>query len=131
MAYERVRQPMAPLPVFLRRLLGSLALAFVLIAVSLAAGMCGYHGFEGESWLDAFADAAMILSGMGPLSPLHTPGGKIFAGCYALYSGLLLVATAGLILAPVLHRFLHQMHLAEEDEDADATGPKKAMARKR
>jgi len=119
MAYERVHEPMAPMPVFLRRLLASLALAVVLIGVSLAAGMVGYHGFERESWLDAFADAAMILSGMGPLNPLHTEGGKIFAGFYALYSGLLFVATAGLILAPMLHRFLHHMHLADEDEAGD------------
>ena len=115
--YERLHQPLAPMPVFIRRIFESLALALVVIGVSLVAGMCGYHGFEGESWLDAFADAAMILSGMGPLSPLHTPAGKIFAGCYALYSGLLLVATAGLILAPMLHRFLHHMHLADEDEE--------------
>jgi hypothetical protein len=78
--------------------------------------MWGYHQFEGETWLDAFAEAAMILSGMGPLSPLHTPEGKIFAGCYALYSGLVLVFASSLILAPVLHRFLHSMHV---DDDAN------------
>jgi hypothetical protein len=62
-------------------------------------------------WIDAFADASMILSGMGPLSPLKTPGGKLFAGCYALYSGLLLIAVTGIVLAPVVHRLLHRFHV--------------------
>ena len=116
MPYERLHQPLAPAGVFARRLLASIGLAAALIGVSLAVGMWGYHAFEAHDWIDAFAEASMILSGMGPLSALRTPQGKLFAGCYALYSGLLLVATAGLILGPVLHRFLHRMHLAEEDE---------------
>jgi hypothetical protein len=116
MAYEKLHQPLASRRAFYSRLFGNVALALAIIAVSLLGGMAGYHTFEHESWLDAYADAAMILSGMGPLNPLRTPEGKIFAGAYALYSGLLLVATAGLILGPVLHRFLHRLHLAEEDE---------------
>jgi hypothetical protein len=117
MAYERAGDRLAPAGVFYFRLFRNLVLALVLIAASLAVGMWGYHTYEGDSWLDAFADASMILSGMGPLGPLSTPEGKLFAGCYALYSGLFLVATASLILAPILHRFLHRLHAADEDEN--------------
>jgi hypothetical protein len=81
------------------------------IAVSLLVGMLGYHGFEGLSWIDAFVNAAMILSGMGPVSPLSHDAGKIFAGLYALYSGLALLIVAGIVFAPVVHRFLHRFHL--------------------
>lgn len=119
MAYERVSDPLAPRAVFIRRMAGNVGLALLVVAASLFAGMCGYHAFEGDRWLDAFAEAAMILSGMGPLSPLHTSAGKLFAGMYALYSGLLLVATASFILTPLLHRLMHSLHLAEEDEGED------------
>ena len=114
MAYERARDKLAPAHVFIGRVLTNLVLVAVLVAVSLAVGMWGYHTFEGEPWIDAFADAAMILSGMGPLGPLSNDAAKLFAGAYALYSGLFLVAAAGLILSPVLHRILHRMH-ADED----------------
>ena len=88
----------------------------MIIVVSLLVGMAGYHGYEDRPWIDAFADAAMILSGMGPLRPLETDGGKVFAGIYALYSGLALIAIAGVIVAPALHRFLHRFHLDEESK---------------
>jgi hypothetical protein len=89
----------------------SFVAASVLIGVSLAGGMLGYRYLEGMEWIDAFANASMILSGMGPLSPLQTWGGKLFAGCYALYSGLTLIVATGIILAPVVHRVLHRFHL--------------------
>jgi hypothetical protein len=90
--------------------------AAVIIVVSLLVGMAGYHWFEHTPWIDAFADAAMILSGMGPLRPLETDGGKIFAGMYALYSGLALIGVAGVIFAPAVHRFLHRFHLDEDSK---------------
>lgn len=105
-----------PRPQFVHRLARSALFAMVIIVVSLLAGMAGYHWFEHRSWIDAFADAAMILSGMGPLRPLETDGGKIFAGIYALYSGLALIGVAGVIFAPALHRFLHRFHLDEESK---------------
>jgi hypothetical protein len=77
----------------------------------LLIGMTGYHCFEGMNWVDSFANAAMILSGMGPLGPLQTTGGKIFAGCYALYSGLALITIAAITFGPVIRRFLHKFHL--------------------
>ena len=76
--------------------------------------MAGYHYLEGLPWIDAFAGAAMILSGMGPLAPLQTWGGKLFGGFYALYSGLVVIVAAGVLLAPVIHRMLHRFH-AETD----------------
>jgi len=82
-----------------------------LLAVGLGFGMLGYHFLEQLAWLDAFANAAMILSGMGPLAPLQTSAGKLFAGCYALCSGLLFLTVAGIILAPLGHRLMHKFHL--------------------
>lgn len=109
-----------PLPsrwVFAQRLGSGVAAAALLVVVSLAAGMAGYHYFEGIPWVDAFVDAAMILSGMGPLGDLRTSAGKIFAGCYALYSGLVLIFATGLILAPLFHRVMHRFHLEASQED--------------
>jgi hypothetical protein len=73
--------------------------------------MLGYRAFERMSWLDAFLNAAMILGGMGPVSPLQTAGGKFFAGCYAIFSGVVFITMAAVVLAPVVHRFLHRFHL--------------------
>ncbi len=115
--YETRHQPLVSRREFLRRLARNFALAVLLVGVSLLGGMLGYHAFEGMSWIDAFANASMILSGMGPLSPLQTDGGKLFAGFYALYSGLVLVAATGIILAPVFHRLLHHFHAEIHRED--------------
>jgi hypothetical protein len=73
--------------------------------------MAGYHGYEGLPWIDAFLNASMILSGMGPLMQPATTGGKLFAGIYALYSGLAVLVIAGVIFGPVVHRFLHRFHI--------------------
>jgi hypothetical protein len=99
---------------FARRVLRAVAFGVVLIAASLVFGMLGYRVFEGMSWIDAFVNAAMILSGMGPLQPLSTPAGKLFAGVYAIYSGLALLSIAGIVFAPVVHRFLHRFHLEND-----------------
>jgi hypothetical protein len=115
-AYERVSEPLATRAVFARRMAASLGWASTIIGVSLAIGMLGYRSFEQLSWIDAFESAAMILSGMGPLAQMHTTGGKLFAGLYALYSGLVLIATASLVLAPALHRFLHRLHVEDTDQ---------------
>ncbi|MBI3758826.1 MAG: hypothetical protein HY269_03625 [Deltaproteobacteria bacterium] len=92
---------------------------------SLALGVCGYHYTEGIPWLDSLLNASMILGGMGPVDPLHTKVGKLFASFYALYSGLLLISLAGLMLAPVVHRLLHKFHIEiEKPEDSKAEGAK-------
>lgn len=114
--FEHRRQGLAPRRQFFSRLAKTGMLVLALTVISLLGGMIGYAGFEGLGPVDAFANAAMILSGMGPLSPMLTAGGKIFAGVYALYSGFFVLVMAGLLLAPVAHRFLHRFHL--EDEQA-------------
>jgi len=88
------------------------------VAGSLALGMLGYRGAEGLSWLDAFLNAAMILTGMGPVSEMHTTAGKMFAGCYALFSGVAFLTAVAVLFAPLFHRFLHRFHLDFEREDA-------------
>lgn len=88
----------------------SFLLGLGLVAVALGIGMAGYHSFEGLRWLDAFINAAMILSGMGPLESPQTTGGKLFAGCYALFSGLVFISLTAILLAPVVHRLIHKFH---------------------
>jgi hypothetical protein len=93
---------------------------------SLALGVCGYHLTEGLPWIDALLNASMILGGMGPVDPLKTNGGKLFASFYALYSGLAIISIAGLMIAPAAHRMLHVFHV--EGRTAGAN-PKKARRR--
>jgi hypothetical protein len=118
--FERKSEPLASPGVFLMRLVGNGIIALAIIGVSVVGGMAGYHYTEHMSWLDAFANAAMIASGMGPLAPLGTVCGKWFAGFYALYSGLVLVGASSLILAPVFHRVMHSLHVADDDDDKPA-----------
>ncbi len=115
--YESKRQPLLSRREFAKRLARHFLVAQALIVLSLAAGMLGYHFLEGMAWIDAFANAAMILSGMGPLAPIQTSGGKLFAGLYALYSGLIVIVVAGILLAPVVHRMLHQFHLEMDEKE--------------
>ncbi len=109
--FEHKSQPMAPFGVFLARLLRSAAAAALVVAAALSAGIFGYHFIEGFSWVDSFLNASMILGGMGPVNELHSTDGKLFAGCYALFSGLVFIVIAGILFAPLLHRFLHRFHL--------------------
>src|SRR5258708_34673134 len=111
--YEHISQPVAQLPQYLRRQLRSLGVGILLIAVALFAGMVGYHRLVGLSWIDSYENAAMILSGMGPLASPGTVAGKIFAGSYALFSGIAVLAIAGVIAAPLVHRLLHRLHADE------------------
>ena len=109
--FEHRLSPLLPLPAFRARLAKMAAIGFSLIAASLTVGMFGYHYIAGQSWPDSFLNAAMILSGMGPVGDLKSTAAKVFAGTYALYSGLALILIAGIILSPVVHRFLHKFHL--------------------
>lgn len=112
-------KPLLPTHDYLRRILSSVALGLGLIVVSLAAGMVGYHVLENLSWIDSFLNASMILSGMGPLWDPRSTGGKVFAGLYALYSGLAVLIIAGIMLAPAVHRFLHRFHLEAAGQGED------------
>jgi len=107
--------PLLPRRIFVRRVSRLALKGLVVLMASLGVGMVGYHYFEGVGWVDAYVDAAMILSGMGPLGELHTTGGKIFAGTYALFSGVVLLTTIGVFLAPIVHRLFHRFHLANEE----------------
>ena len=123
LSFEGRHEALASPGVYRRRLITAGALGTVMVAVSLAVGIAGYMFFEALGPLDAFLNAAMILSGMGPLHAPLTPGGKVFAGLYALFSGFAVLGIAGVIFAPVAHRVFHRFHLAEEDlHDEDRKG---------
>ena len=114
--FEHISKPILARPQFISRLTRAVLLGLGLIAVSLAIGMAGYlYFFPKMDWADAFVNAAMILSGMGPLAAPETTAAKIFSGCYAIYSGLMLVMSAGVVFAPLVHRFLHKLHADEDD----------------
>ncbi|CAN5622179.1 hypothetical protein BH11PLA2_BH11PLA2_52120 [soil metagenome] len=114
--FESKHQPVIGYWPFVKRMAISTTVSSMLIFWSLVGGMYGYHVTEDMQWIDAFANASMILSGMGPLASPVTWNGKFFAGCYALYSGLVLVVASGLILAPIMHRVLHHFHVDCEDK---------------
>lgn len=118
MVFEQSSMPLISRMAFFWRLVRQLALTLALGVVSLGVGMVGYRYFEDMSWLDAFVNASMLLGGMGQVDALHTVGGKMFAGCYALYCGVFVIVCGGLLLVPVFHRVLHYFH-AEEDDDTD------------
>lgn len=96
---------------FILHLLRNTCIGFLFICAALYIGMLGYHFFENMPWVDAFINASMILSGMGPIGVLHMTAGKVFAGCYALFSGLMFILILGIIFSPVIHRFFYKMHL--------------------
>jgi hypothetical protein len=112
--YESRKHRPVSRPHFLRRLLAHFLAASGLLLGSLLIGMAGYAYFEGLAWRDAFLNAAMLLGGMGPVESPQTHGGKVFAGLYALYAGLMFLVAAGVILAPVVHRLLHKFHWDSE-----------------
>jgi hypothetical protein len=113
--YEHRRHPPLPLRLFLWRMLRHVALAALLLGLSLWLGMAGYEYYEHLPWRDAFLNAAMLLGGMGPVNNPVTPAGKLFAGGYALYAGMVFIVTASIILAPIVHRMLHLLHCDERD----------------
>jgi len=115
----RRTKPLLPRTVFLRRVLRSLVLAFGIIGVSLGLGIFGYHFCAGLSWLDALLNASMILTGMGPVNELRTTAGKLFASFYALFSGVVFITSVAVMLAPMVHRFLHKFHFELESLEND------------
>lgn len=111
---ERRSEPLLPIAAFLLRMVRSGTIASALIGGALLIGMWGYHTFQQLAWIDAFLNAAMILSGMGPVDVPTASAGKLFAGCYALFSGVVFITVAGILIAPVAHRVLHWFHLSSE-----------------
>jgi hypothetical protein len=117
--YERHDEPLLPRRKFVLRVLRGLALGVAVVAFSLTMGACGYHFLEELPWLDATLNASMILTGMGPVDPVRSTGGKVFAIGFSLYSGVVFLGVGALVLAPIIHRILHHFRLAEEDMDKD------------
>jgi hypothetical protein len=109
--YENNKQKLAPFRVFAGRMAKHVVVACCFSGVALVIGIVGYHWIAGLPWLDSLLEASMILGGMGPVNPIKTPGAKIFASAYALFSGLVLIGVMGIVLGPVAHRLMHKFHV--------------------
>ena len=111
--YESRRQPLISRRKFARRVGLHFLVSLGLVLASLVAGMVGYHWLAHFGWIDSFLNASMLLGGMGPVGDIPTSAGKIFAGLYALYAGLVLIAASAILLTPVLHRLMHRLHIED------------------
>jgi hypothetical protein len=118
--FEHHSQPLATQAEFAQRILRYGLVTAGIILFSLGVGMVGYHSFESLSWIDSLLNASMILGGMGPVNVLRTDAGKIFASLYALYSGIILLASVGILVTPIFHRFMHRFHLELEDDEPES-----------
>lgn len=114
--YETKQQKLLPLHRFVQRLVFSLLFASIIITGAMAIGVAGYHWIARLAWIDSILNAAMILTGMGPVAAMTTASSKLFASAYALFSGVVFLSATGVLLAPVFHRVMHAFHLAEEDQ---------------
>jgi hypothetical protein len=114
--FEHKDKPLLPTNDFYKRQLIFILYALALLSFSLGIGMIGYKSFTGMAWIDAFYNASMILTGMGPIAPMPTTAAKIFAGSYALFSGVIFMSTVAVMFSPLVHRFLHLMHIDEADK---------------
>ena len=112
--YEHRKHPLLSLGEFLKRVGRHGLVALAVMVLGLGIGVLGYHCIAHLNWIDSFLNASMILGGMGPVDPLHTNAAKIFAGCYALFSGLAFVGIVSVLLAPFVHRLLHRIHAEYE-----------------
>jgi hypothetical protein len=119
MRLEHRHEPLVPPRVFLRRVFLYGGAAIGLIAFSLGVGVLGYHVIAGLNWIDSLLNASMILTGMGPVDPMRTFGAKLFASCYAIYSGVAFLTSVGVFLTPVAHRILHHLHLEADEDDRE------------
>lgn len=111
--FEHAKKPLLDIRAFRRRQIRFFLYAFVLILISLVIGMIGYKYFTGMPWVSSFYNASMILTGMGPADEMKTPGAQLFAGLYALFSGVVFLSTVAVMFSPLIHRFLHRMHMEE------------------
>jgi hypothetical protein len=112
--YEHRKQKLLSWRLFLKRVARHVGVAVVITLFALGAGMFGYRYLARLSWVDSFLNAAMILGGMGPVNPLETDAAKLFAGGYALFSGVIFIGVAGVMVAPFAHRLLHHFHIDDE-----------------
>lgn len=114
--YEQKKHSPISTKLFFKRMLLHAAVALALLCLSLIIGMAGYEHYEQLSWRSAFLNTAMLLGGMGPVDAPVSNAGKLFAGIYALYAGLVFIIVAGLILAPIVHRIMHKFHWVQDKE---------------
>jgi hypothetical protein len=114
MTYEKKHQPLASRRTFTNRMMWNVLFGIVLLLVGLGVGVLGYHHFCAYTWIDSLLNASMILSGMGPMNPIASDAGKVFASFYAIFSGVVFVATIGVIIAPLLHRAMHFLMMEED-----------------
>lgn len=121
--FESRWQPLATRRVFFTRVLNSFLATLAVIAISLGFGAWGYHVFGGLPWIDALLNAAMILTGMGPVDPMESSGGKLFATFYCLFSGIVFLSLMAIILAPIYHRAMHRFHMDEEGPPPSDSSP--------
>ncbi len=117
MVYENKKQKLVSRKKFRSRIMFAVYIDVILLSVSLFIGVMGYHYFNNLSYVDAFMNASMILGGMGPVDPLINNSAKIFAGFYALYSGIAFLTSFAILITPVYHRFLHKFHLEAKGEE--------------
>ncbi len=129
--FEHRGQPLVSRKLFIRRVVLYLGFSIAIIGISLGIGILGYHFIEHMPWLDALLNASMILGGMGPVDPVRTDGGKLFASFYALFSGVVFLVAVGVLIAPVFHRFLHTFQVAPEDIKKAEDKDKHSSGRKR
>ena len=113
---EHSRAKLATRRQFRHRLAKATAVSVIIFITSLTIGVVGYHVLADLPWVDSFLNASMILGGMGPVNELHTSGGKLFASFYALFSGIIFLASVAILIAPVAHRFLHRLHLEGKEK---------------
>lgn len=115
MAFEHKTRPLLPRNQYLGRVFRYLLYSFLILSFSLGIGVVGYRFLNDLSWIDAFLNAAMILTGMGPVDPMKNDGAKWFASFYAIFSGVAFLTTVAIFLSPVVHRFMHKLHLEEDN----------------
>lgn len=115
MPFEHHKRPLLPRKQFYFRVLRFGGFSFILLGFSLGIGVLGYHFFSNLSWLDSLLNASMILTGMGPVDPMSSDSSKLFASFYAIYSGVAFLSIVAVFLSPIVHRFLHRLHLDEDE----------------
>lgn len=112
--YEHKSQHLLPKKLFYKRVLSNVLIALMILLLSLMIGEIGFCWIARASWIDALHNSAMLLSGMGPvLQDYPSSAAKLFSSFYALFSGIVFIANIGVILAPIMHRIYHRLHLED------------------
>jgi hypothetical protein len=119
MSFEHHKRPLLPRNEYVKRVLRFAGFSLILLGISLGIGVVGYHYLNHLTWLDSLLNASMILTGMGPVDPVQSDAAKWFASFYAIFSGVAFLSTVTIFFSPIVHRFLHRLHVDEEQKGAD------------